>query len=99
MAARCRQATAAIMQSNGYGLPAPAEHAYGTVEIGAGIEGAEAESQQETAQVGLAGVAAGPGEHLHHHRFGDRDRAVGRDDLERRRSMALPVARSYFDPG
>ena len=81
------------------GLPAPAVDEHGAVEVGSGIEAAETESQQQTAQVGLAGVAAGPGEHLHNHWFSDGDRPVGRDELAEAPVGGAPGGPVVFDPG
>ena len=61
------------------GLAAAAVDAGGAVEVGDRVETAQVEAQQQAAQVGLPGVAAGARQDFHDHRLGDRDRAVGRD--------------------
>jgi hypothetical protein len=63
------------------GLAAAAVDAGGGVEVSDRVELAQAESQQEAAQVGFSGVAAGSGQDFHDHRLGDGDRTIGRDQL------------------
>src|SRR5258708_37986784 len=63
------------------GLPAPPVDSHGTVEVDGCVEMAEMESQQETAQIGLAGIAAGTREHFHDYWFGVGDRPLGRDEF------------------
>ena len=62
-------------------LPAPAVDAYGSVEVSSRIELVQMEPQRQTAQIGRASIAAGPGQYFHDHRFGDGDRAVGGDEF------------------
>ena len=54
---------------------------HGIVEVGGRIETVQVEPQQKTAQIRPAGIVACPGEHFHDHRFGDGDRAIGRDEF------------------
>ena len=104
MAACCRQATAAIMQSiRPQGVmpacPALAVNSHGAVEVGDHIEAVQVEPQQKTAQISLAGIAACPGEHFHDHRLGDGDRAIGRDEFREAPVGRAPGGPVVFDPG
>ena len=63
------------------GLPASTVQAHSAIEVSRGIEVALVEPQQQAPQVGLACVAAGPGEHFHDDRLRDSDRSVGRDEF------------------
>ena len=81
-----RAATAAIVQSisprwGDAGGAAAAVDASGTFEVGSRVEGEELEAHEETPQVGLACVGARAREHFHDDRFGDRDRAVLRNQF------------------
>lgn len=51
------------------------------IEVHRRVEPQETESEKQAAEVGFALVAAGPGDHLHHHWLGYRNVVVAGDEL------------------
>ena len=53
----------------------------GSIKVGGGIELEERESEQKATQIGFTIIGSGPSDHLHNHRRGHGDWALGRDQI------------------
>jgi kynureninase len=73
-------------------LPAPPVDSHSTVEVGGG-GAVQVESQQQAAEIRLAGIRTRPGKHFHDHGLGDGHRPVGGDELRQ-----TPVDRAASRP-
>jgi hypothetical protein len=72
---------------------------HGAVEVSDDIEGEKVKPEKKPSQIRLPAVAPRTGRDLQHDRFGDAERAVGRDKLGQTLIDRTPSGPVVLDPG